>query len=250
MAERTITIQLAGLPDDDGSVRADALAAELNAIVDALAHTESLLLDESQKRSRCVITQLSLNSPVRIGCTLLDGEHAEDTISNFMRNIDSIQNQNHIPEEFDMEMAQIYMRVGENYGTTLTEIGIRNGHGEVRLNEFFTVTLKNAITSHKARLACSAFGSVKGRLEQANVHGKLRCWIYPFIGPSSIRCTFGSDLLPDIEKAFNKKVIVHGLMHYKPCREFAEEMEIFKVEILPEDDHLATMDDVRGAVSD
>lgn len=90
-------------------------------------------------------------------------------------------------------------------------------------------------------------GSVKGRLEAINLHDDKNTFrIYPVAGPSRVTCHFPEDLRDQAVAAVDRNVIVYGELKYKANAPFPDEIEVEKIEILPPDEDLPALMELRG----
>ncbi len=91
------------------------------------------------------------------------------------------------------------------------------------------------------------YGQLKGRLEKVNVHGKLEFVIYPVLRTKGIRCTFPDSLRDRVGEAIKGKVVtVKGVMLYLSDEPFPYLVHVEEIEILPPDEELPTLHDLRG----
>jgi len=96
-------------------------------------------------------------------------------------------------------------------------------------------------------------GEIMGCLEHVNIHGQENVfYIYPVIGPASVRCVFPVELLTDVSKAVSKKgtrVIVSGSLKYEKQKTYPYEVVVKKIRIIKEDD-LPKLRDLVGLATD
>jgi hypothetical protein len=75
--------------------------------------------------------------------------------------------------------------------------------------------------------------------------GSLQFQIHDALFKQTIRCYFPEEMLPQVFNSFRKRVEVSGEIHYRrngtPISIHAE-----RIEKLPDDDELPSLDDVRG----
>lgn len=92
----------------------------------------------------------------------------------------------------------------------------------------------------------TALGSVKGKLEQMNLHGKKQFRIYPsHKRPTFITCRISQSLVDRAAESMNRHVIVSGRLTYKQGEDFASEIDVQDIVTLPPESELPTMREVR-----
>ena len=93
----------------------------------------------------------------------------------------------------------------------------------------------------------TALGSVKGRLEFINIHGRTNVFrVYPTVGPSYVECRFSPAMIDEAKRAIGRSVLVYGKLHYKEVDRFAYRVDVRDIEILPLDSDLPSIMDIRG----
>lgn len=97
----------------------------------------------------------------------------------------------------------------------------------------------------------SCFGSIDGRLEQINVHGKNKFFtIYPDIGPDKVKCVFPTDLHNVAVGGIERRVTVSGELKYRARAAFPHEIRVHSIDLEPSDDDLPTFNDMLGIIPD
>lgn len=96
-----------------------------------------------------------------------------------------------------------------------------------------------------------AIGVVEGRLEYVDIHGSRNLFrIHPAIGPDKIICSFPSDKIEKARQAINRKTRVCGELTYPAGSNFPKSVKVETIELLPEDDELPSLKDLRGIAPD
>lgn len=92
-------------------------------------------------------------------------------------------------------------------------------------------------------------GTLEGRLEAIrDASGSVKIAVKDFLFPKSIVCTVPERLLEKALGSFRKRVEIEGLIHFR--RDGSPmSIEAQSIEILPEDDELPSVDDVRGIMA-
>ena len=91
-----------------------------------------------------------------------------------------------------------------------------------------------------------AVGTLKGRLGRANASGSHAFRIQPFIGPEDVKCVFPSGKTEEFRRALGRKVMASGELTYPAGSDFPGSIKVETMEILPEDDELPSLSDLRG----
>lgn len=126
-------------------------------------------------------------------------------------------------------------------------IRTRNGAGEVEITQ--------AAATHARRILdqpyVSEFGTVEGRLETVNVHGRREFVIYDEVTGARIECKFGHRVATEtIGAAIERRVAVTGEIR---SREWGEIISVVVArdgfEVIPTDDELPTTEDVLGILA-
>ena len=122
-------------------------------------------------------------------------------------------------------------------------VAVRNGHAPVKITPQLAVNVEKVLGVPR-----ESIGTIEGRLEALNVHGKSRDFsIWP-MGDKVVKCFFGTrlDLDKDILPAVSKRVAAHGKIKTRPSGE--------RVSLIVDDlriigDAPASADEVRGILS-
>ncbi len=84
-------------------------------------------------------------------------------------------------------------------------------------------------------------------LEYMNVHeGTNTLRIYPIIGPSYVTCYFKEAIKDEVAIGMSKYVEVTGKLSYKEGSEFPYQIEVDNLEIMPDEETLPTIFEVKG----
>lgn len=93
-----------------------------------------------------------------------------------------------------------------------------------------------------------AIGTFKGRLRRAD-GSRGRFLIEPSVGESA-QCVFQAGADREFLSALGRKVLASGELTYPAGSDFPRSIKIETVEILPEDDELPSLSDLRGIAPD
>lgn len=95
-----------------------------------------------------------------------------------------------------------------------------------------------------------ALGTVKGRIERLNVHGRHEFTLYPPTAGFGVQCVFPDHLFPVVNGAVKRSVTVTGLLTYRGDSPFPERVRVDEVEVHPPDVDLPTLRSLRGLMPD
>ena len=63
-------------------------------------------------------------------------------------------------------------------------------------------------------------GSIDGKLDVINIHGKKSFFIYPILGAKKVQCIFTENFIDRVKKALGERVEVEGTLTYKSWDKF------------------------------
>ena len=109
----------------------------------------------------------------------------QNTINVFLSNLSLIKRHKLVPENLDYESLQKYRQIGELSKTHISDITIKNGRKRIKIDETFRKNIHTAIGEDEYEE-----GSLTGKLEAINIHGKNKFYIYPTLGAKKIQCVF------------------------------------------------------------
>lgn len=96
-----------------------------------------------------------------------------------------------------------------------------------------------------------AVGTLKGRLRRADAggsRGKFR--IDSLMRSESAQCAFPAGREEEFRRALGRKVLASGELHYPAGSNLPRSIKVETMEILPEDDELPSLADLRGIAPD
>jgi hypothetical protein len=95
------------------------------------------------------------------------------------------------------------------------------------------------------RPALVSEGTVRGRIERLNVHEKNEFVLYTPLWEGVI-CEFPEDLFEQVREAIKRNVTVTGKLAYLLDKPYPTRVHVRDLEVLPEDDELPTLSQLRG----
>jgi hypothetical protein len=257
MAARRIRIQAEGAPEDHGHLRFAEFIRQLDLLRNALKQTERLLTGgEPGATVYWRVIDLSHDSPVTIVLeevvvtkaakpakrTDVPTRKRAPVIEQFLSTIREIRTNATVPDaRRDLPMLEAYRElasIAEQHVSTFT---IEAQRKKVRIDERFRRNIDQIIGPDEL-----LEGSISGVLEAINVHNTLRFNIYPIVGPKKVTGSFSPSLKADVIRAITRHVRVQGTLRYKSWAPFPHAIDAESIEILPEDDDLPTLAQLRG----
>lgn len=243
------TIILEGSEEDNGKLRFEEFMQGLTVITEALKETERRLSGYSKSKTQYKIVHLSQSSPMTMTIEPINEYSKEEEykvnpksiINTFISNLSLIKRHKLIPENLDYESLQKYSRIGELRKTHISEITIKNGHKRVKIDEKFRQNIHTAIGEDEYEE-----GSLVGTLEQINIHGKNKFYIYPTLGAKKVQCVFPTDMKQEIKQGLYERVEVEGTLRYKSWDKFPYAINVKSIEIYPSDDKLPNFSELVG----
>jgi hypothetical protein len=247
MAAEIITLKVEGSPEDNGDVRLSELINELLALRSALKQTERVVSGQEESLIYYKVVDMSHSSPATIVLKAVPvnpkvGKRiALATVQKFFRTLDKIQKTGRAPKDIDSQTLEAYKALGAMTEKNISRVEIINTEYEVSIDESFKKKLDNIIGADDI-----IEGSIDGMLEWVNIHNTNRFHIYPSIGPKKVDCTFQYKIKDKVKAGIDRQVRVYGELKYRKRDDFPYAINVSDIEILPEDDELPTLYDLRG----
>ncbi|MCI0708455.1 MAG: hypothetical protein L0Y80_13335 [Ignavibacteriae bacterium] len=256
MSEKRITLRISGNPAEGGNVTIIAFIEKLEALKNALLHTERLISGSEKAAVKYKIIGASLKSPLTVTFEAIAvkpknplrkyRDLSEPTVHTFFTNLRAIRKKRIPRGGIDKPALNSYLKLGEKLGEEVFGIDIQNGKKQERItidNEF----VKNVVDLlGKEEIV---FGSMSGRAEAFNVHDNSIFYIYPLAGTTRVVCKFPLTMQEEAKAALLKYVRVTGIMKYRPANTFPYEIDVTKIEELPNPEKLPTLGSLRGIIS-
>lgn len=247
MAGQRITLQLQGAINDEGHLRLGELIEQLKLVSAALKQTERLVTKTEERLLYYKVVDLSHSSPVTVVLEAspikpeIKPQIATRTVSTFFRNIRQIGKRGRVPSNVDLPALEAYRDLGALLEKNISNFKIINSNFSVDIDEQFKHRVTEIIGPDEL-----AEGSITGMLEWLNLHNTNIFHIYPVIGPKKVNCNFPQKLRETVISAIDKHIRAFGELRYKQRDNFPYAMSVSDIEILPTDDELPTLYDLRG----
>jgi hypothetical protein len=253
MATARLTITIKGATRDKGKVRLDALIAKLVAVQRALsAIEESLPSHESHGDVYLRIQKITYSSPlsmiIDVTTAKKDGTYTRSLVGTFKTDLEGLTSGSGSAANTPYARLDAYRELAESGLSKSESAAIRAGRKTFLIDAQFKETIDSILSDATAEER--EHGSVTGRLDVINLHGKKQFYIYPSLGPTRIKCMFEEDLREAVKKAIDQKVQVSGILRYRKHDSHPFAVEAKRIEPLLEDVELPTFESLRGIAPD
>lgn len=248
MARITVTIQ--GSPQDNGRVRLSEFIKQLEAVKSSLKQTERLITESDEAGLYYQIVELTYASPARVVIEpVATGPETvglgDRTVKQYASNLRQVA-RGRRPARADLTALQSYQNLTSMLRQHVGKVTIKDGGKPILIDSKFTSKIAKIIGPDEL-----AEGSMYGTLEWLNIHRNInRFHIYPTVGPDKIDCEFPSDIKPQVIAAIDKYVQVSGQLRYKHLEKFPYAINVEHIEVLPPENELPTLYDLRGIAPD
>lgn len=237
-----IELSIEGLHSDDKHVRFPEFISRLQFLNSALGRID-LMVSDGKKATYFRVVGLSHSSPSTITLEAVMNEGMPDTrqliINEFTTSLRAVE-KNEIPEDIDYAYLNEIKELVKPLGKDIESMVITANEESIHLTQNFAISIEKYFTEEE-----KCFGSIEGALEQINIHSGINIFhVYPSVGPTKIKCHFGSKLINIAKQAVGSQVSVSGLMTYKPKDNFPSFMNVDKMEVFPDVDELPTLKDL------
>lgn len=241
-----IEFSFEGLAKHSGHVTLGGLLYQLSNLYNALKHADRLITGAPKPTVHFRVVDLRHTSPATITIEARpvksDRDYTEEIMGGFVGAMDQIGTDGKAPEWADRDFLKHISAINRPVGRSVRAARISHGGTEVHLTHELQHKIEVILAPEE-----TFGGSIKGRLEAINLHDDENTFrIYPAVGPQRVICRFPDELRDEAIGAVDRGVVVEGLMKYRANADFPEEIEVRSIEILPKDDELPTLDELRG----
>jgi hypothetical protein len=115
------------------------------------------------------------------------------------------------------------------------------------------VAMSQQTAAHIDRIVGSGYtahGSVEGRLESINVHGRPTFGVYDFIEGRRVKCDFSPDVLEHVKEALGRRVLVYGLVRFNESGRPVSVRQIQEIRLFRGAEQLPQAADIIGIAPD
>ncbi len=246
MPGNRITLELGGLPTEDGYIQLADFLGALQQFKSALSQAD--LAATHGRSSKLRIVELSLSSPARVGIEVIPLNPTEDYSSEIAETFFAASRKQIDPtrSEANRALLNAVTNIASMVGKSVAQVTFKNGTEQVTLTPALRLEIEQILPQEHFTK-----GTVRGRLEFINLHGganKFR--IYPLVGPRKVICRFRPENLDKAIGAVNKPVAVMGLLQYRRGEYFPRAIDVIDIQPLPPDSELPALSQLRGIAPD
>lgn len=231
--DSTLTIEL--LPGQQEDLWLDEFLEELRTLGTALRETERLVSQRTDASLSFRIKKLQKNSPAVIELEAVsnakDQERKQPQFANYIvramtANLRIIGNRKKLPSRIDVPTLSAYREIATPLEKHGLQVVVKSGPNSVKIDHAFRKAVESVLGEDE-----TSYGSITGRIEAMNTHGRHRFRLYPSIGPFRVSGSFTRKRSALFTAAMDKYVTVWGKIKYKTWDKFpyavaAEELEI------------------------
>jgi len=258
-----ITVQLQGSFEDDWHVTLSAFLSQLEAIKAALKQTERLVSGEDEPSVYYRIIDLHHSSPATVVLEAVSRsnqpqreakkntrlaqrvDYSQATVRRFFSSLKQIRDKKQAPAKADLQALEAYRNLAGPLDKKISGLKLIDSEESVDIDRTFQSAIDEIIGPDEL-----VQGTICGMLEKINLHNVTRFDIYPTIGPKQVACDFGPTLRDSVIKAVDQYVCVGGKLRYKRLEQFPYAVNVEMIDVLPPEEQLPTLFDVRNMAPD
>lgn len=213
----------------------DDFLEELRTLGTALRETERLVAQRPDASLSFKIRKLEKNSPALVELeavsNAVDGERKQPQFANYVvramtANLRLIGNRTKLPSRIDVPTLAAYREMTTPLQKHALEVVVKSGPNSVRINQDFRKAVEAVMGEDEI-----SYGSISGRIEAMNTHGKNRFRLYPVVGPFRVQGTFKSKQRSRFTAGMDKYVTIWGNLRHKTWDKFPYIIEGDDIEV-------------------
>jgi len=229
----------------DADVSADAFVNQFRALLDALDRSERI--ERGANRLEWVVQELSSRSPKR--AVLVPRYRSPDVTPGyvaeverrFFDTVDLIQSGHELPPDLRRSDIEVFKKLGAQVRAGRLLATVTNASRSISIEKELDLRAEVALAPE-----VHAVGETQGRVGLANVHHAHHFYLYPWVGPTRIRCEFKADHTSEVGKALGEWVTVRGTHVYPARSAHPETIYVTGVVPLEDPEGAPTIFDLRG----
>ncbi len=242
MAEDQVTVVMAAKNGEGMPV--GAFETVLDNLIGMLRDVEPIVATDHNAATEWRITAAAMNSSSKfsVGATLRRSANSAKAVAIVVAGMRLLENGTHmIPNGFNisaLERARAIVRVLDR---DISFINIISPSGE-------TVAITKRIAAQVDDLLPGEhyeIGSIEGRMETITVHGGSEFAVWDRLTGVRVACSFDEELLPQVHKSFNRRVLVSGRIRYTASAR-PESIKVCELFEFPDRSDLPQFSDLRG----
>jgi hypothetical protein len=236
--ENRISAKISGGREAAGAVEFDDFVQLCQAIEECLKCTEAAVTGAKPVLRYRIVKLRTGSAEIAIEpIAPLEGrDRRRQTVGLFNKTITALQHGRRVDSRYGDDDLNCFRRliIPLERGAATLEVS-----GQVLTTEFAT-NIEKALGE-----TFSSEGSITGIIEGLNVHNRFECTIYEQVDAQRISCSFPKELVDIVLSAIRKRVTIFGLQSFRPDSAIPYQVRIESIEVLPPDEELPTLDDVR-----
>jgi hypothetical protein len=254
-----ITVQFQGSLEDDWHVTLSAFLSQLEAIKAALKQTERLVSGEDEPSVYYRIVDLRHSSPATVVLEAVSRftqpqqetkkktrpahrvDYSQATVQQFFHSLKEIRERKQAPARADLQVLEAYRNLATPSEKKVSGLKLINSEESVDIDRAFQSAIDEIIGPDEL-----VEGTINGTLEKINLHNTTRFDIFPPIGSKQVACDFKPSLKEAVIKAVDQYVCVGGKLRYKRLDNFPYAIDVESIEVLPPEDELPSLFDIKG----
>jgi hypothetical protein len=248
MATNRIRISVEGDPKDHGHVRLNEFLQQLDAVRQALRHTQELIPTENRTQVYYRIINATRRSPLTVTLEAVaekPSDLPDKVVGKFLSSIKQIRERGSIPSDFDYPTAESYREIVYPQHRHISSLVIANGRSKTIIDRKYEEGITKAIGPDEF-----VEGSVTGTLDTVKLHNTTTFEVFPTIGPKRVVCHFPPELKERVKQSLERYVCVYGRLRYKHWDKFPHAIDAKEIEVFPPENELPQLGELRGAVPD
>ena len=247
--QNQITWTVEGPDAENGHVRADDFVEEIDHLLSALNGIDKTVGRTTQPTLYYRIVKLSHSSPISITIepvikarvTNPPRDYIAVRHHRFFKELEAISRNEAVSEDIDDTLLEDFRDLAVGRGQSFRAAKISNHEAQVEINETFESNVSKMLGEEYA-----SYGSVEGKLEKLNIHGKARrVWLYPTVGADKILCDFPPGTRHQILEAADHYVRAEGYKYFRPQSPYPFRVKVMEFEIIDGDDE-GSLSGLRG----
>ncbi len=251
--EHQITWTVEGPETENGHVRADDFVDKIEHLLSALNGIDKVVGQTAQPTLYYRIVALSHSSPISITIepvikariTNPPPDYIPVRHHRFFKELEAIHRNEPVSEDIDDALLEDFQALAVGRGQTFSAAKISNHEAQVEIDETFESNVSKMLGE-----AYASYGSVEGKLEKLNIHGKARrVWLYPTVGADKILCDFPAGTRQQILEAADHYVRAEGYKYFRPQSPYPFRVKVMEFEII-DTDNGDTLSGLRGVAPD
>ena len=250
-----ITIQIESAESGREHVSLEDFTFQLDALKKVLANAESSLSGEQAKIDWQIVA-LKHSSPAQVVLCPFSPSSIDrfedkasqtiDTVIYHLKALSGLPSQRHQLTKISPKLLEHYEHFGKRVLQGNLKVSLKSESDKVRVRNNLKEIIE-PLTLPETKL----IGTVEGRMEYVNIHGgQNRFRIYSKIPPEQVFCSFSPDKMEEAREALGRKVKIFGELTYPRAGNFPKSVEVETIELIPEDDDLPSIMDLRGIAPD